>query len=103
MCKYIVTTSNTRDVAAKKTEETNKEQMLHDMEEQALEDYKVFWDLVFFLQIPPMQFLIMPPVQEKDIVESRDFTAKLYNNEPLPGTEQYMDRYQSDLQGHLIS
>ena len=31
-----------RDVAAKKTEETNKEQMLHDMEEQALEDYKVF-------------------------------------------------------------
>jgi len=58
-----------RDVAAKRTEETNKEQMLHDMEEQALEDYK-----------------------EKDIVESRDFTAKLYNNEPLPGTEQYMDR-----------
>jgi len=58
-----------RDVAAKKTEETNKEQMLHDMEEQALEDYK-----------------------EKDIVESRDFTAKLYNNEPLPGTEQYEDR-----------
>ena len=58
-----------RDVAAKKNEETNKEQMLHDMEEQALEDYK-----------------------EKDIAESRDFTAKLYNNEPLPGTEQYVDR-----------
>merc|ERR1719285_1475426 len=34
----------------------------------------------------------MLPVKEKDIVESRDFTAKLYNNEPLPGTEQYMDR-----------
>lgn len=31
-------------------------------------------------------------MKEKDIVESRDFTAKLYNNEPLPGTEQYMDR-----------
>ena len=43
-----------------------------------------------------MQFVIMPPVKEKDIVESRDFTAKLYNNEPLPGTEQYADRYQSD-------
>jgi len=39
------------------------------MEEQALEDYK-----------------------EKDISESRDFTAKLYNNEPLPGTEQYIDK-----------
>ena len=48
-----------------------------------------------------MQFFIMLPVKEKDIVESRDFTAKLYNNEPLPGTEQYVDRYQSDLQGHL--
>ena len=43
--EYIVT----RDVAAKRTEETNKEQMLHDMEEQALEDYKVFWKLVFYL------------------------------------------------------
>ena len=34
----------------------------------------------------------MPSTKEKDIVESRDFTAKLYNNEPLPGTEQYEDR-----------
>jgi len=58
-----------REVSAKKNEEKNKEEMLHHMEEQALEDYK-----------------------EKDISESRDFTAKLYNNEPLPGTEQYIDK-----------
>ena len=45
--------------------------------------------------------MIMLPVKEKDIVESRDFTAKLYNNEPLPGTEQYADRYQSYQEGHL--
>ena len=39
-----------------------------------------------------MQFVTMLFMKEKDIVESRDFTAKLYNNEPLPGTEQYVDR-----------
>ena len=31
-----------REVSAKKNEEKNKEEMLHHMEEQALEDYKVY-------------------------------------------------------------
>ena len=95
-CIYEIVKYNTeedydRDVAAKKAEETNKEQMLHDMEQQALEDYKVFFgfqgEFIFFLWIYWCTF-----TKEKDIVESRDFTAKLYNNEPLPGTEQYVDR-----------
>ena len=67
--------------------------MLHDMEEQALEDYKVilcYEKIISFL--PFTWFVMMPSTKEKDIVESRDFTAKLYNNEPLPGTEQYEDR-----------
>ena len=67
--------------------------MLHDMEEQALEDYKVFlWYEKIINFLPFTWFVMMPSTKEKDIVESRDFTAKLYNNEPLPGTEQYEDR-----------
>ena len=89
--KYDTKEDIDRDVAAKKAEETNKEQMLHDMEQQALEDYKVVFgfeeEFISFLWIHKYNFM-----KEKDIVESRDFTAKLYNNEPLPGTEQYVDR-----------
>ena len=59
------------------------------MEEQALEDYKVYWERNI-LKVK-LNDITMFLVQEKDISESRDFTAKLYNNEPLPGTEQYID------------
>ena len=60
------------------------------MEEQALEDYKVYWQRIV-LKVKLIE-ITMFLVQEKDISESRDFTAKLYNNEPLPGTEQYIDK-----------
>ena len=70
--------------------------MLHHMEEQALEDYKVYRERNM-LKVKPFE-ITMFPVQEKDISESRDFTAKLYNNEPLPGTEQYVDK-QTNFQG----
>ena len=60
------------------------------MEEQALEDYKVYWQRIV-LKVKLIE-ITMFLVQEKDISESRDFTAKLYNNEPLPGTEHYIDK-----------
>ena len=42
MIRRIYNVCSCREVSAKKNEEKNKEEMLHHMEEQALEDYKVY-------------------------------------------------------------
>ena len=45
--RRIYNVCSCREVSAKKNEEKNKEEMLHHMEEQALEDYKVYQEKIY--------------------------------------------------------